>query len=116
MTGGSISVAWSDDSRYVAFINARRFQVYDKVTGETVDFGDTVPLVSTSRPVHERADQRMTVDVDELVERRFRGRQVGAPLGHETAQVGDRDPVVADDRAVGIGWQVGLLTHAMRTL
>jgi hypothetical protein len=52
MTGGSLSIAWSDDSRYVAFINARRFQVYDRITGETADFGDTVPLVSnfSSRP------------------------------------------------------------------
>ncbi len=52
MTGGSLSVAWSDDSRYVAFINARRFQVYDSDTGETTDFGDIVPLVSnfSSRP------------------------------------------------------------------
>jgi hypothetical protein len=52
MGGGNVSVAWSDDSRYVAFINARRFQVYDRITGETADFGDTVPLVSnfSSRP------------------------------------------------------------------
>ena len=49
---GKFSVAWSDDSRYVAFIDARRFQVYDRQTGETIDFGDDVPLVVNfaSRP------------------------------------------------------------------
>jgi hypothetical protein len=51
-TDGSLSVAWSDDSRFVAFTNGRRLQVYDRVTGETADFGDTVPLVTnfSSRP------------------------------------------------------------------
>jgi hypothetical protein len=52
MTGGGISIAWSDDSRYVAFVNARRFQVYDRVTGDTIDLADDVPFVSNfaSRP------------------------------------------------------------------
>ena len=52
MGGGSVSVAWSDDSRYVAFVEARRFQVYDRTTGDTIDFGDVIPLVGSfaSRP------------------------------------------------------------------
>ncbi len=52
MGGGSVSIAWSDDSRYVAFVDARRFQVYDRTTGETIDFGDQIPLVGSfaSRP------------------------------------------------------------------
>lgn len=52
MGGGNVSVAWSDDSRYVAFVEARRFQVYDRSTGDTIDFGDVIPLVGSfaSRP------------------------------------------------------------------
>ncbi|HWM20480.1 MAG TPA: hypothetical protein VNO51_12390 [Ilumatobacteraceae bacterium] len=46
MTDGGLSIAWSDDSRYVAFVNTRRFQVYDRVTGDTIDLADDVPLVA----------------------------------------------------------------------
>ena len=50
MGGGSVSIAWSDDSRYVAFVDARRFQVYDRSTGDTFDFGDQIPLVGSFAP------------------------------------------------------------------
>jgi hypothetical protein len=51
MSDRSLSFAWSDDSRYVAFVNARRFQVYDRVTGDTIDLADDVPLANfATRP------------------------------------------------------------------
>jgi hypothetical protein len=49
---GTFSVAWSDDSRYVAYTENRTLKVYDRQTDGTIEFGDVVPdIVSfASRP------------------------------------------------------------------
>jgi hypothetical protein len=40
---GTFSVAWSDDSRYVAYSENRILRVYDRQADTTIEFGDAVP-------------------------------------------------------------------------
>ena len=52
MNNGAWSVAWSDDSRFVAYTDISRLKVFDRSTGETIDFGDDFPPIASfaSRP------------------------------------------------------------------
>jgi hypothetical protein len=52
MNNGAWSVAWSDDSRFVAYTDNSGLRVYDRTTGETIEFGDDVPPMASfvSRP------------------------------------------------------------------
>jgi hypothetical protein len=52
MNNGAFSVAWSDDSRYVVYTDNTILKVYDRATGETIDFGSALPRVVNlaSRP------------------------------------------------------------------
>ena len=52
MTGGGSRSRGATTRATSRSSTARRFQVYDRVTGDTIDFGDDVPLVANfaSRP------------------------------------------------------------------
>jgi hypothetical protein len=39
----TLSVAWSDDSRYVVYNDSNTLQLYDRLTGRSAKFGDDIP-------------------------------------------------------------------------
>jgi hypothetical protein len=43
--GGTFSVAWSDDSRYVVYTDSSKLKVHDRIAGETIEFDADVPGV-----------------------------------------------------------------------
>jgi hypothetical protein len=48
---GTFSVAWSEDSRFLAYIDNATLKVFDRVTAETIEFVDLPPMAAfSSRP------------------------------------------------------------------
>jgi hypothetical protein len=40
-------IVWSDDSRFVVYTDSGRLKAFDRSTGETIDFGDDVPMIGS---------------------------------------------------------------------